>query len=85
MVEYQISLGDLVRFDFSDISSEIFKKYLAPVASNEIGEETEWCEINQGEVGIVVGVSDGLVHVLFNKYNKVLKMSRRRIFPVRGN
>jgi len=85
MNNYQISLGDLVRFDFSDISSEIFKKYLAPVASNKESEETEWCEINQGEVGIVVGVSEGLVHVLFNKYNKILKMNRRRIFPVLNN
>jgi hypothetical protein len=83
MDNYQINLGDLVRFDFSDISNEIFKKYLAPVASNEVSEETEWCEINQGEVGIVVGVYEGLVHVLFNKYNKVLKINKRRIFPVR--
>jgi hypothetical protein len=76
----KIKSGDLVRFDFSEISSEIFKLYLAPIVSSDKDDGPEWVEIEQGEIGVVVSVKkEGVAHVLFGGKNKVVKIFLRRL------
>jgi hypothetical protein len=76
----RIKSGDLVRFDFSEISNEIVYKYLAPIVLSDPESETEWCEIEQGEVGIVIEVQNpSIILVLFTRKNKVAKINIRRL------
>lgn len=76
----RIKSGDLVRFDFSEISNEIAYKYLAPIVLSDPECETEWCEIDQGEIGVVVGAqSSSIFLVLFTRKNKVAKINIKRL------
>jgi hypothetical protein len=80
----RIKSGDLVRFDFSEISNEIAYKYLAPIVLSDPGGETEWCEIDQGEIGIVVEIQQQIIAlVLFTKKNKVARINTRRLHLIR--
>lgn len=76
----KIKSGDLVRFDFSEISNEVVYKYLAPIVLSNSDDETEWCEIEQGEVGIVIEVqSPVIILVLFTRKNKVARINIKRL------